>query len=60
MRDELDTSGYDLVETLERNRRNRAEAAQGQGLDEVSKVLLPLAVALARLTARCEVAGAAR
>lgn len=56
VKDEIET-GHDLAETLERNRRRRTEAAQSQGLSELAGMLLPLSVALARLTARCDVAG---
>jgi hypothetical protein len=54
--DEIET-GHDLAETMERNRRRQAEAAQSQGLSELAAMLLPLSVALARLTARFDVAG---
>lgn len=59
MKDEIDVSGHDLVETLAKERRRRAEAVQGHGLGELSGLLLPLSVALARLTARCDVREAA-
>lgn len=52
MRDEIDVSGHDLVETLVKERRRRAEAAQRSGLSELPSMLLPLSVAVARLTAR--------
>ena len=58
-KDEIDASGYDLTETMARNRRRRTEAAQGEGLGELAGMLLPLSVALARLTARCDMAEAA-
>ena len=53
---EIDLSGHDLIETLERNRRREKELAQSQGLSALASLLLPLSVALARLTARCDVA----
>ena len=56
MDEKIEVSGYDLAETMELNRRRRTEAEQGQGLAELPEALLPLAIALARLTARCEVA----
>lgn len=59
MEHEIDTSGHDIVETLEGNRRRRAEAAQAKALGERDRMLLPLSVALARLTARCNVREAA-
>lgn len=58
-KDEIDVSGCDLAETMERNRRRRSEAAQGEGLSDLAGLLLPLSVALARLTARCDMAEAA-
>jgi len=57
--DVIDVTGYDFAETLDKDRRRRAEATQSQGLGELSGMLLPLSVALARLTARCDVGGLA-
>ena len=54
--DGIDLSGHDLTETLHRNRRREKELAQSQGLGELASLLLPLSVAIARLTARCDVA----
>jgi hypothetical protein len=58
VKDEIE-SGHDLVETLERNRRRRTEAVRSQELSALGGMLLPLSVALARLTARCDVVGEA-
>lgn len=59
MKDEIEISGYDLTATMERNRQRRSEVSQSAGLGELSGMLLPLSVALARLTARCDVREAA-
>lgn len=58
-KDEIDVSGHDLVETLAKERRRRAEIAQSQGLSDLAAMLLPVSVALARLTARSYVKEAA-
>lgn len=59
MKDEIDVSGHDMVETLAKERRRRAEVAQVEGLGELAGMLLPLSVALARLAARCDMKDAA-
>lgn len=59
MKDEIDVSGHDMVETLAKERRRRAELAQTCGLSELAGMLLPLSVAVARLTARCNMRDAA-
>jgi hypothetical protein len=51
----IDLSGHDLTETLEKNRRRAKELVQSQDLGELASMLLPLSVALARLTARGDV-----
>ena len=53
----LDVSGYDLTETLQKARRAQREATQGAELGELQALLLPLAVAIARLSARLVVQG---
>jgi len=60
VREEIDVSGYDMAQTMVKERRRQAEAASSKGLSELAAMLLPLSVALARLTARCDVAGAAQ
>lgn len=59
MKDEIDVSGHDLAETLAKDRRRRAEAVQRSGLGELPSMLLPLSVAVARLTARSNMREAA-
>jgi hypothetical protein len=58
-KDEIDVSGYDMAATMAKERRRQAEAAKGMGLGELDRLLLPLSLALARFTARCDVREAA-
>lgn len=55
---EIDVSGYDMAETLAKDRRRRTEAEASNGMAELDAVLLPLTLAVARLSARMQVAGA--
>ena len=57
MTDDMDVSGCNLSETREKERRRRREAAASTKLDELQAMLLPLALALARLSARNLVLG---
>ena len=59
MNGEMDVSGHDLAETLAKERRRRFEASQVQDIGHLSGLLLPLSIALARLSARCDVRDAA-
>ena len=54
-----DVSGYEFSETLKKARRALREAAQGAELAEAQRLLLPLALAIARLSARSMEARAA-
>lgn len=51
---QIDVSSYDLEETLMKERRRQADALEGDGLDELDQMLVPLAIAVARLTARMQ------
>nr|WP_313635335.1 hypothetical protein [Brevundimonas diminuta] len=51
---QIDVSGYDLVETLAKERRRQIEAMKSQDLGELDQMLAPLAIAISRLTARME------
>lgn len=59
MQEEIDVGGYDLAKTMAKERRRQAEAAQALGLNVIEAKLLPLSIALARLTARLDVEEAA-
>lgn len=48
----IDVRGHDMMATLAKEQRRQAELRQAAGLDEVAAMLLPLSLALARLTAR--------
>lgn len=56
----IDVSGYDMAETLAKDRRRRREAEMSEGMDELDALLLPLALAVARLSARVQVKGVAQ
>lgn len=56
----IDVSGYDMAETLAKDRRRRREAEMSEGMDELDALLLPLALAVARLLARVQVKGVAQ
>lgn len=58
MTDGMDVSGCDLGETREKERRRRRETAASAELDDLQSMLLPLALALARLSARNLMLGA--
>ncbi len=51
---EIDVSGHDMAETLQKDRRRRAEAALVKGLGELDAMLLPFTLAVARLSARSQ------
>ncbi|MEH6699931.1 MAG: hypothetical protein V7672_14640 [Brevundimonas sp.] len=57
---QIDVSGYDMAETLAKDRRRRSEAELSQGMSELDAMLLPLALAVARLSARTQVTGGAQ
>lgn len=48
----IDVTGFDAGQTLAKEHRRQAEAALAVELDPVDALLLPLAMAVARLTAR--------
>lgn len=54
---QIDVSGHDMVETLAKERRRRSEAELGERMGDLDALLLPLALAVARLTARMQVTG---
>lgn len=56
--DMVDVSGFDAGQTLTKERRRQAEAALSIELGPVDALLLPLALAIARLTARQNHGGA--
>ena len=58
MTTEIDVSGYDMAETLAKDRRRRSEAALSEGMTELDALLLPLTLAVARLSARMRLAEA--
>ncbi|MCV0414937.1 MAG: hypothetical protein K5831_08635 [Brevundimonas sp.] len=58
MTTEIDVSGYDMAETLAKDRRRRSEAALSEGMTELDALLLPLTLAVARLSARMRMAEA--
>lgn len=57
--DAIDVSGFDAAHTLKNERRRQVEAALSAKLGPIDAMLLPLALALARLTARQQCGGAA-
>lgn len=54
-RPQIDVSGYDLEETLAKERRRQAEALEADHMSELDQMLVPLAIAVARLTARTHI-----
>ena len=52
---QIDVSDYDLEETLAKERRRQAEALEADDMSEVDQMLVPLAIAVARLTARMQI-----
>lgn len=56
--DMIDVSGFDAHQTLTKERRRHTEAALSIELGPVDALLLPLALAIARLTARQNHGGA--
>lgn len=53
----IDVSGYDMAETLAKDRRRRHEAELSDGMGEIDALLLPFTLAVARLAARAQVKG---
>ena len=49
---EIDVSSHDLSATLRKDRRRRRETELGEGMAQVDAALLPLTIAIARLSAR--------
>lgn len=58
MTTEIDVSGYDMAETLQKDRRRRQEAALCDDMSDLDTLLLPLALAIARMSARAQIAEA--
>lgn len=52
---EIDVSSHNMAETMAKDRRRRSEAKLSEGMGELDAMLLPLAVAVARLSARIQV-----
>lgn len=52
---QIDVSSYDLEETLTKERRRQAEALEADDMSELDQLLVPLAIAVARLTARMQI-----
>ncbi|MEQ8435404.1 MAG: hypothetical protein RIA71_14310 [Oceanicaulis sp.] len=52
MTTEIDVSGHDMAETLRKDRRRRDEAELSEGMGALDAALLPLSIAIARLSAR--------
>lgn len=52
---QIDVSGYDLEETLAKERRRQADALEADDMNELDQMLVPLAIAVARLTARMQI-----
>lgn len=52
---QIDVSGYDLEETLAKERRRQAETLEADDMNELDQMLAPLAIAVARLTARMQI-----
>lgn len=55
--DRIDVSSHDLERTVSKERRRQAEALKCDGLGELDHLLAPLAIAVARLTARVRIEG---
>lgn len=56
MAPELELSGHHMLTTLQRNRRQRQEAELSRSMDPLAASLMPLSIAIARLSARIYVA----
>lgn len=54
---QIDVSGHDMAETLAKDRRRRSEAKLSDCMGDLDALLLPLALAVARLSARMQVTG---
>lgn len=53
----IDVTGYSMAETLAKDRRRRGEAELSEGMADLDALLLPFVLAVARLSARIQVAG---
>lgn len=60
MTTEIDVSGHVMAETLAKDRRRRSETELSEGMAALDALLLPLALTVARLSARTQVAEAAQ
>ena len=56
--EDMDVSGFDLTFIKGKERRRRRELAASAEMDELQSMLLPLDLALARLSARTLLRGA--
>lgn len=54
MNTEIDVSSFDMGETLRKDRRRRREAELCKGMSDLDAMLLPLALAVARMSARAQ------
>lgn len=54
---QIDVSGYNMADTLAKDRRRRGEAELSEGMGDLDALLLPFALAVARLSARMQVTG---
>ena len=54
---QIDVSGYNMADTLAKDRRRRGEAELSEGMGDLDALLLPFALAVARLSARMHVTG---
>lgn len=60
MATEIDVSGHDMIETLQKDRRRRRETELSKGMSASDAALIPLSIAIARLSARVAMAQADR
>ena len=56
MASEFELSSHHILKTLQRNRRQRQEAELSRSMDPLAASLMPLSIAIARLSARTYVA----
>jgi len=52
MSSEIDVSSHDMSATLQKDRRRRRETELSEGMERLDSALLPLSIAIARLSAR--------
>ncbi len=52
MAPDLELSSHRILKTLQQNRRQRQEAELSRSMDPLSASLMPLSIAIARLSAR--------